>query len=100
MKYMQFLIWFSASLFVSILAHYLYFNISGRNICGQGCESFYYGFFRFFIIFFTPFVGGFLGFKFINSKNYKLFLFFPIYFILMFMFAWYSSVYGRFVLPF
>lgn len=99
MKYINVLIWIIASCFLVMLAHYLYFNISGRNTCGEGCESFYYGFFRFFIIFFTPFVGGFFGFKFFHSKNYKLFLFFPVYFVFMFVFAWYSSVYGRFVLP-
>ena len=100
MKYIQIISWIVVSFIVSIVGHYLYLNLSGRNICGEGCESYYYGFFRFFIIFYSPLIGGFFGWKFFNSKSYKLLLFFPIYFVSMFIFAWYSSVYGRFMLPF
>ena len=63
MKYIQIITWIVISFIVSIAAHYLYLNLSGRNICGEGCESYYYGVFRFYN-FLLSFNWWFFGWKF------------------------------------
>ncbi|ENX37009.1 hypothetical protein F888_02345 [Acinetobacter courvalinii] len=80
---------------VSACAEMTYFQLTKRFYpLDHGVSVFHYVYFT--VLLLSPLLGAIYGYKYWTSKRKKLLWFFPVYFIVMYLFHWYSAVYAGF----
>lgn len=93
MKYLYAFLGVVISFLLSLAAQKICLSMTGRFYSlehGSGTFSYVYG----NIIMFTPLFGAVICWKYWSTKRKALLWFFPIYFLVMYLFYWYSGVYA------
>ncbi len=93
MRYVSAILSVIIAFILSFLAQSSMHKMTGRYYAvehASGTFSYMY----FGIIMLTPFFGLLIGWKYWTSKRISFLWFFPIYFIVMYLFHWYSAVYA------
>lgn len=78
---------------LSIFAQMLMYKMTGRYYPTETASG-TYSYVHFGVIFLTLLFGLFFGWKYWSSKRISFLWFFPTYFVVMYLFHWYSAVYA------
>lgn len=77
----------------SVLAQILMHKMTGRYYATETASG-TYSYVHFGVIFLTPFLGLVVGWKYWSTKRISFLWLFPIYFVVMYLFHWYSAAYA------
>lgn len=97
MKFLYAILGIFMAFIMSIIAHKIYFSLTGRYYSFEHGSGPFSGIY-FDIVTFTPLIGAVFGWKYWTTKRKSFLSFFPIYFIVMYVFYWYSAVYAGYPL--
>ncbi|USA51974.1 hypothetical protein NDN13_10680 [Acinetobacter sp. C32I] len=81
------------ALIFSVVAQKIYFSLTSRYYSFEHSSGPFSDVY-WMVVTFTPLLGAVFGWKYRSTKNKNLLWFFPIYFIVMYLFHWYSAVYA------
>jgi len=93
MKFISAILGMILAFMLSVFAQILMYKMTGRYYATETASG-TYSYVHFGVIFLTPLLGLFFGWKYWSTRRISYLWFFPIYLFVMYLFHWYSAAYA------